>query len=176
MLYRDELAGWLLGMNKYRSGDDRQFYMECWSGGAYHVERKTKGGSIHVEDLFLAITGAIQPGGVAKLFQGGDVDGLTGRFGLLAWPKLPDKVVVVDSRPDYDARDAVEARLRDMRAHIAIRENLFRPGEVLRFSRDAYEVFADWLEINENRPERHDSDSGFGAHLANIRDCLPAWH
>ena len=40
----------------------------------------------------------------ASFFRGGDIDGLTGRFGLLAWPKLPNKVIVIDRRPDFDNR------------------------------------------------------------------------
>ncbi len=42
MLIRDELAGWITSMNQYKGGkgNDVQFFLECWSGGQYSVDRK----------------------------------------------------------------------------------------------------------------------------------------
>lgn len=155
LLYRDELSGWLDGMNKYRRGDDRQFFLEAWSGGAYTVDRVK--GSIFVDDLFLAIVGAIQPDVAVRVFRDGDVDGLTARFGLLVYPAIPEKVDVVDRQPNFEARKEVERRLRGMRE--------IEKTEPLRFSGEAYAVFNRWLLRNENRPEKREG-SAFGTHIA----------
>jgi putative DNA primase/helicase len=158
MLQRDELSAFFSGMNKYRNhgGDDRQFYLQCWSGGAHRVDRVSKP-PIYVDDLFLAIFGTLQPEVMRRAFKGGDEDGMTARFGLLAYPDLPLSADFVDRRPDYDARAGVEARLREMRG-------IYDPNP-LRFSGMAYAVFNDWLLQNVNRRERREA-GGFGAHLA----------
>jgi Protein of unknown function (DUF3987) len=114
--------------------------------------------------MFLSIVGAIQPEVAVKVFRDGDADGMTARFGLVAYPTLPEAVEVVDRQPDYKARGAVEQRLRDMRAATAQRDDR---GEIepLRLAGEAYAVFNRWLLNNENRPEKRDG-SAFGAHLA----------
>jgi hypothetical protein len=55
--------------------------------------------------------------------------------------------------------------MAEIRARSAVRDNLLRPGEVLRFNRDGYGIFHKWLEKTENRHERR-AGSGFGAHIA----------
>jgi hypothetical protein len=42
---RDELAGWLGSMDRYGgNGADRAFYLECWNGGSYTIDRRKHGG------------------------------------------------------------------------------------------------------------------------------------
>jgi putative DNA primase/helicase len=158
MLYRDELSGWFGSMNKYRShgGDDRQFFLECWSGGDYTVLRAGKP-AMYVDDLYLSIFGTIQPEVMRRSFSGGDEDGMTARFGLMAHPDPPRSVAAVDRLPDLAARDAVELRLREMR-----RISRDKP---LRFDGMAYYLFNEWFLKNGNRPARRDG-GGFAAHLA----------
>jgi len=161
VLYRDELSGWFGAMNKYRQrgGDDRPFFLQCWSGGAFRVDRKSTG-TLFVSDLYLSIVGTIQPGVVQAVLRDGDVDGMTARFQLMVWPLLPERVDVVDRRPDFDAINAVEARLRSIRVATPL-----DGCRVLRFSGEAYAIFNKWLLANQNRPEVR-SGEGFAAHLA----------
>jgi len=51
MLFRDELSGWLLSLNQYRAGADRQFFLECHSGGRWTQDRKTRPSYV-IEDLY----------------------------------------------------------------------------------------------------------------------------
>jgi hypothetical protein len=53
-LSRDELAGFMLNMSRYTSGSDRQFYLECYSGGTYTSDRIGRGETT-VADLYLNI-------------------------------------------------------------------------------------------------------------------------
>lgn len=168
LLYRDELAGMLEAMNKYKQrGDDRQFYLQCWSGGSHTVDRIVRG-TIHIDDMYLNICGTTQPGVVQKVLQGGEVDGLSARFGLMVKPALPREVRIVDQRPDYDTIRAVEERLRSIRQAVSLDNgDVLAPDSrrVKRFAAPAYNLFRDWLEENENRAERHGSDA-FAAHIA----------
>ncbi len=160
VLYRDELSGFHEAMNKYRSrgGDDRQFFLQCWSGGSFRVDRAGKGPTF-LPDLYLSIIGTIQPDVIQRVLRGGDADGLTARYQLMVWPAALEKIDVVDRRPDYEAINAVARRLRDIRDRVALDNDTFR------FSGRAYAVFNRWLLNNENRPERRESNA-FGAHLA----------
>jgi putative DNA primase/helicase len=167
MLYRDELSGWFAGMNKYRkgAGDDLQFFLECWSGGAHRVDRIGRP-PVYIDDLYLSIFGTIQPETMHHALHSADrdgrmsSDGMMARFGLAAWPDTPDDAVeLVDRRPDSEARKAVEERLRSMRAAIP-----FYESPPLRFSGMAYALFNRWYLRNINRPERQ--NGGFGAHIA----------
>jgi hypothetical protein len=156
MLHRDELSGWFAAMNKYRNrgGDDRQFFLQCWSGGGHTVSRIGRP-TVHVDDLYISIFGTLQPEVMRRSFRGGDEDGMTARFGLLAWPDPPGSVDFVDRRPDFEARAAVEVRMREMRA-------IYRSPEPLRFDSMAYHLFDDWFRKNANRRET----GGFASHLA----------
>jgi hypothetical protein len=156
LLHRDELSGWFGSMNKYRNhgGDDRQFFLQCWSGGSHTVNRIGRPPD-HVEDLYLSIFGTLQPEVMQRVFRGGDQDGMTARFGLLAFPDPPQSVDFIDQLPDFAARDGVERRLREMRA-------IYRKPQPLRFEGMAYSLFNNWFLKNANRC----ADGGFAAHLA----------
>jgi hypothetical protein len=177
LLYRDELAGWFEAMNKYRSGgDDRQFFLQCWSGGPYRVDRKGTG-VVCASDLYLSIYGTIQPDIVAKVFRGGDGDGMTSRFGLLVWPRPLSQIDVVDRQPNFAVRAEVLSRLREIRSTIAYHHDdescdtqdesapIGNTGGTLRFAGEAYAVFNKWLLRNQNRPERKE-DTAFAVHVS----------
>ena len=83
LVVRDELAGWLHGMNSYNDAG-RQFWLEAYGGRPYRVERKTAPKPIVVPRLALAVTGGTQPEKLAEMFREAD-DGLLARF-VWAWP------------------------------------------------------------------------------------------
>ena len=41
LLLRDELAGYLLNMERYSNGSDREFWLEAYGGRSYTVDRKS---------------------------------------------------------------------------------------------------------------------------------------
>jgi hypothetical protein len=59
-VFKDELAGWLKDMNKYRAGSDLEFWLSCWSGKAVNLNRLTRKGS-YVDKPFIPVLGGIQP-------------------------------------------------------------------------------------------------------------------
>jgi len=59
-VFKDELAGWLKDMNKYREGSDLEFWLSTWSGKSVNLNRLSRKGSF-VEKPFIPILGGIQP-------------------------------------------------------------------------------------------------------------------
>jgi hypothetical protein len=115
------------------------------------------------DDCYLNIIGGVQPGKVAKLFRGGEIDGLTARYGLAVEPK-PVAALWVDERPDYEARDKVKAFVAGMHKRTEPVEGV--PFEqTLRLSGPAYAVASRWLEKTRKRAEES-GGTNFGGHLA----------
>jgi hypothetical protein len=59
-VFKDELAGWLKDMNKYREGSDLEFWLSTWSGKSVNLNRLSRKGSF-VEKPFIPVLGGIQP-------------------------------------------------------------------------------------------------------------------
>ena len=83
LIVRDELSGWIDGMNAYNDAG-RPFYVEAYGGRPYRVERKKFSIPLAIPRLAVGVYGGTQPDKVAKLVRGAD-DGLLARI-LWAWP------------------------------------------------------------------------------------------
>lgn len=85
LLARDELAGWLQGMNRYSGGgSDRPFWLEAYGGRSYSVERMGRD-PVYIDRLTVGVLGGIQPDRLRSLLMKSDDDGLLARF-LPIWP------------------------------------------------------------------------------------------
>lgn len=149
-LVRDELSGWLLNMARYHSGSDRQFYLECWSGGSFTVDRIRRG-SQTIDDLYLNVVGGIQPKVASSVLADPcDADGFFDRFGLLAFPGEVD-YRHVDRWPDTTARRAYRETCERL-AGTDWTQRLRSEGDHdplhVRFAPDAQEMFDAWLAAN----------------------------
>ena len=84
VMVRDEIAGWLMGMNAYNPAG-RAFWLEAYGGRPYRVERRKHGKEpIEIERLVVAVYGGTQPERLFELSSGPD-DGLFSRI-LWLWP------------------------------------------------------------------------------------------
>ena len=84
-VFKDELAGWLKDMNKYRAGSDLEFWLSCWSGKAVNLNRMTRKGS-YVDKPFIPVLGGIQPGILSHFYTEENKDnGFMDRM-LLSFP------------------------------------------------------------------------------------------
>jgi hypothetical protein len=75
LLIRDELTGWVLSLNQYRSGKgaDRQFFLSVCSGEPTKVDRRGElDEPLMVIDPFISVIGCIPPGKLAELDAGND--------------------------------------------------------------------------------------------------------
>jgi hypothetical protein len=83
MLIRDELAGWITSMNQYKGGkgSDVQFFLECWSGGLYSIDRKNLDVPVIIPHTYLTVGGTCQPEVLtALLSKSRQDDGFTARL------------------------------------------------------------------------------------------------
>ncbi|MDF0603919.1 DUF3987 domain-containing protein, partial [Psychromarinibacter sp. C21-152] len=99
LLCRDELSGWIGGMDRYNGGGDRPFWLEAYGGRAYCIDRKSSPDPITVEHLTIAVIGSTQPDKLESLLVKADDDGLLARF-LTVYPEpLPPvrPTVLLDS-------------------------------------------------------------------------------
>ena len=88
VLVRDELAGWIAGMDRFANGagSDRAFWLQAYGGRPWSPDRVKDGDAeISVPNLTWSIVGGIQPDRLASLLLAGDDDGLAARF-LYTWP------------------------------------------------------------------------------------------
>jgi hypothetical protein len=83
LVVRDELAGWINGMNVYNDAG-RAFWVEAYGGRPYRVERQ-RHEPIDIPYLAVAVYGSTQPDKLAQLMQDPD-DGLLSRI-LWTWPE-----------------------------------------------------------------------------------------
>jgi len=83
LMVRDELAGWLLGMNTYNDGA-RAFWIEAYGGRSYRVDRVKHPQPISISRLAVAWHGGIQPSRLSQVMRDAD-DGLLARF-CWFWP------------------------------------------------------------------------------------------
>ena len=109
---RDELAGWLGGMDRYGgAGSERALWLEAYGARPYVIDRVKDAKPIRADALAVGILGGIQPDRLASLVLAGDDDGLAARI-VYVWPDVgPPR------RPDRAAdNDAAMAALRCMAA------------------------------------------------------------
>ena len=85
LIVRDELAGWIAGMNSYNDAG-RSFWVEAYGGRPYRVERQKYPEPIQVPRLAVSVFGGTQPDRLAQLMRDDADDGLFARL-LWLWPE-----------------------------------------------------------------------------------------
>ena len=83
LIIRDELSGWLTGLNNYNNAG-RPFWIESYGGRPFRVDRQKLDKPVVVDRLVVALSGGTQPEKLAKMFQDAD-DGLLARI-IWFWP------------------------------------------------------------------------------------------
>lgn len=146
LLFRDELAGWLAGFDRYNGGGaERALWLECNGGRAFTVDRVKHGSKpIRIPHLTISVLGGIQPDRLSSLLFTGDDDGLAPRL-LMTWPEP-----IPPTRPRAVADDAaaVVALRRLAALGMAYGEDgLFCPVSV-PFADDAASMFEQWRTEN----------------------------
>lgn len=114
LLVRDELAGWIGGMDRYSRGDgnDRAFWLQAYGGRHWTPDRIKDGErSIIIPHLLWGVMGGIQPDRVASQLLAGDDDGLAARL-LYGWP-TPAPLRRPRMVPDHNVALAALGRLLD---------------------------------------------------------------
>ena len=124
-VFKDELAGWIKDMNKYRAGSDLEFWLSTWSAKSVSLNRKTAK-SAFVAHPLIPVLGGIQPGVFDTFYTEENKDnGFIDRM-LLCYPDLIVEEYN-DAELSYDVinwySDYVTAFYRDVRAKIVAFDN-----------------------------------------------------
>src|SRR5829696_1183017 len=142
LLERDELVGWVKGMDQYKSGgkgSERQFWLSTWSGRPVCVDRKSQQGPVSVLKPFIGVIGGVQPDVLEDLAENRE-DGMLERF-LFAYPGA-----INAKWTDDDISDTTLAEYRAL--HERLRELSMKTDDegdpivgALTFSPDAQEAY-----------------------------------
>lgn len=92
LVYRDELAGLMLGMDQYKknAGNDRQHILELWDAGEWKIDRKTE--KKYLPNTGVGLLGGIQTKKLPEIFKlEAFDDGLFPRFLPLNTENKPSK-------------------------------------------------------------------------------------
>lgn len=86
-VFRDEIAGWIKDMNKYRAGSDVEHWLSSWSNESISLTRKTSKSS-NVESPCMSVIGGVQPSIFSQFYtdenkENGFIDRL-----LISYPSL----------------------------------------------------------------------------------------
>jgi hypothetical protein len=95
-IVKDEIDGWVLGMNKYNGGkgNDKQFWLSAWAGASTKVNRAGthKEGPLFIHHPFVAVAGMMVPASLPHIRGGwrkGDAHDETGFPDRFLW-SFPD--------------------------------------------------------------------------------------
>lgn len=181
IIKRDELTGWLAGLNRPGHEGDREFFLESWNGnGRFRVDR-IKRGAVDIEAICLTIMGGIQPGKleayVKETCRGGKGDdGLLQRFQLLVYPDRPTQAPTwIDRKPNFQAR---ERAIRVFRAINFLNPEFYKdPKKIMsvRFDAKAQILANEWFQSLESVLfQGKDLSPALESHLAKYRKLMPA--
>jgi len=142
LCYMDELAGWIKGMNQYKSsgGNEMEMWLKLWSAIFQIINRKGKE-PIFGNNPFVNVLGGIQPE-VLDIFSGRD-NGLIDRI-LFAYPaEITPKVTDIEV-PEVLDEKLISIFNRLFNAHFKEETKSTEP-EKSRFSPAAYNRFKDYV-------------------------------
>ena len=172
-MIRDELTGWLAGLERQGREQERAFFLECWNGDAAFTIDRIGRGSVHVPHACISLFGGIQPARLRDYLadamrDGPSNDGLMQRFQLMVWPDIPPAWRYVDRQPDTNALECAAQVYRRMAALDA--GNPLR----LQFDDEAQTLFEQWLTDLEQRIRGEEVAPAMQAHLAKYRSLMPS--
>ena len=179
ILVRDELVGWLKGLDREDNANERAFYLECFNGSGSYTYDRIGRGTIKIESTTVSIIGGIQPSKLAPYVAGAvnmgtSDDGFIQRFQLAVYPDDLKQWRNVDRYPNSEAKNKayeVFTRLADMEREPDFLDETEIPS--LRFSNEAQPIFDEWRHKLEAEL-RSDIHPAIESHLAKYRSLIPS--
>lgn len=156
LLFRDELAGWWRGFNRYGGDGERQFWIQSYGARSYIVDRKTALRPVSVDRLAISVLGGVQPDVLAVMLSG-EGDGFAARF-LFAFPEPVQGFSLSSPTVDRAGAQTALARLRTLR--MAADANGAPKPVVCSLAGDAAMSFERWW--NQRRNDASDATGLWG--------------
>ncbi|NCF35854.1 MAG: DUF3987 domain-containing protein [Gammaproteobacteria bacterium] len=179
LLERDELTGWLRGLDREDRANDRAFYLECFNGANNYTYDRIGRGTLHIESTTLSIIGGLQPSKLRPYIwhainQGAGDDGLIQRFQLAVYPDDTGKWRNVDKWPDGEARQAAFEIFRQLDAIEPLPTDDDGRIQGLRFDEHGQLVFNQWREELEQKVREPGIHPAIESHLIKYRSLMPS--
>jgi hypothetical protein len=172
LLERDELVGWVKGMDQYKAGgrgNERQFWLSVWSNEPVSVDRKGQQGPVSVLRPNIGLIGSIQPDVLPELAENRE-DGMLERF-LFAYPRTLNALWTEDEISE-GALVGYQELYQRLHSLSMGKDDEGDPIEVpVTFSPEAKEVYIDIY--NEHRREM--ALPGFPRYLRSVWAKLEAY-
>ena len=155
LVTRDELSGFLKGMDRAGKESDRALYLEAWSGmSGFTVDRIARGNTF-IPKLTLSVLGNIQPSMIQEYVyeavKGKRADGFLQRFQLCVFVDAI-KQQGVDRYPNKVERDAYYRTIEKIAKTLSFTDSAqvddFEDTPFYRFREDAQNVFNEWYKTN----------------------------
>lgn len=183
VVVRDELVGFLRGLDKEGHEGARAFYLEAWNGTGPFVYDRIGRGTVEIPRAIVSLLGCIQPGPLRSYLwsstrNAGD-DGLMQRFQLLVWPDVSPSWTNIDRVPNLAARMRAEATYRQLKDidFRALGAEVTSSSECIpffRFSDEAQEAFDAWRAELEVSMRRAEHNAALESHRSKYRSLIPS--
>ena len=180
LLFRDELIGFLRGLDRDGREGDRATYLEMWNGTGSFTSDRIQRGTVR-SPAIISILGGIPPdvlmAYVREAVRGGHgADGLLQRFQLFVWPDISKEWHHVDRWPNTEAKDKAFGVFKFLDGLTAedVGADTSSGIPFLRFSSDAQDRFDAWRAELEKKLRSDNDHPAFEAHLSKYRKLVPA--
>jgi len=182
LLFRDELLGWLRGLDREGRESDRAFYLEAWNGyGSFTYDRIGRG-TLKIPAVCVSILGAITPDVLQDYLRStvssySGADGLIQRFQLMVWPDATPEWKNVDRWPSQEAKGRaynVFKTLCDNLSEAGLEKDGPDSLGYLRFSETAQGLFDEWRQDLESKLRTGEEHPMVETHLSKYRSLMPS--
>jgi hypothetical protein len=154
---KDELIGWLKGMNQYRggAGEDMEKFLSCYSRAPFYINRKSSPFPLQIDSPFVTVIGGLQNDLLPEIAKDKNT-GFIDRILLSAPERIPAR------SSEHEISDEVMKNYRDFIVNMHhslsnVFKNDIKNRIVVRFSENAYSRWKEWhkshcAEMNNEMP------------------------
>lgn len=183
LLFRDEIIGFLDGLEKDKNKTDKAFFLEAWNGNSPYLVDRIQRGSMRVSNLCLSIIGTIQPTTLSnyfsKFFTGIVNDGFIQRFQILVYPDTSNrKIKIIDEIPNQAGLERVNSIIRKLSANDFLEgvdpERKSSGAYNFKFTQEAQKIYNQWFEDLMNLEIPKEEDWYLKEHLLKYSSLIPS--
>ena len=182
LVFRDELNGFLMSLEKEGHETARAFYLEGWNGGgSFTLDRITRG-TVRSNLICISLFGTIQPAKIiphirkAKSETGND--GLFQRFQIAVYPDAV-KWSYIDKIPNQSAHSRAFKLIRRLtEMNFGEHDSVQNEGDgipFMKFSAEAQDLFESWIKhLETNKLNNLDEAPSLLEHFGKYRSLMPS--
>ena len=175
LLYRDELAGWIAGLNREDRQQDRAFWLEAFNGdGTFSYDRISRE-DVYIDSNTVSVLGGIQPKKLLPMLMaqrnGSGDDGFVERLQLMVYPDK-NSFNYTDRSPDNKLKAEAYEVFRKLEALECAESEDDRP--VLKFDDEAQTLFNRWYCGLMERISADEISPQIESHLGKYPSLMPS--